>query len=121
MNCDKCGITVASGDERNHQNQTFCEDCYMIALSPMKTCDPWAVHSAKNFEKCNGETKHLSQIQSEILQILKVEGALEPVTLLDKLGTTMHIDDLRREFSTLHHMGKVKGEKQEQKVLWRLE
>ncbi|TKB25365.1 hypothetical protein FCL47_15055 [Desulfopila sp. IMCC35006] len=120
MNCDKCGITVASGDERNHQNQTFCEDCYMIALSPMKTCDPWAVHSAKNFEKCTGETKHLTEVQSEILRILKMEGSLEPVALLDKLGGSMHIDELHREFSTLRHMEKVKGEKQGQNVLWRL-
>lgn len=120
MNCDKCGITVPPGDERDHQNQVFCEDCYMVALSPMKTCDPWAVHSAKTFEKFAGETKHLNQIQSNILQILKEEGSMEPATLLEKLGGNILLDDLQREFSTLRHMEKVKGEKQGQHVLWRL-
>ena len=120
MNCDKCGINIASGDERDHQNQNYCEDCYMVALSPMKTCDPWAVHSAKNFEKYAGETKHLTQVQSEILRILKAEGSMEPATLLKELGGNIQLDDLQREFSTLRHMEKVKGEKQGQKVLWRL-
>ena len=50
MKCDKCEATITSGDERDHQGRTYCEDCYMVALSPLKTCNPWAVHSAKNFE-----------------------------------------------------------------------
>lgn len=120
MKCDKCKVTIASGEERDHQSQTFCEDCYMIALSPIKTCDPWAVHSAKNFEKFAGNTKQLTQVQSAILQILKTDGAMEPTTLLAKLGSNMELTDLQREFSTLRHMEKVKGEKQDQIVLWRL-
>ena len=120
MKCDKCGITITSGDERAHQDSTFCEDCYMVALSPIKTCDPWAVHSAKNFEKFSGDTKQLTQAQSAILQILKTDGPMEPETLLKRLGHNMELADLQREFSTLRHMEKVKGEKQGQRVLWRL-
>ncbi len=44
-------------------------------------------------------------------------GSLEPAALLDKLGGTLHIEDLQREFSTLRQMEKVKGEKQGQSVL----
>ncbi len=120
MKCDKCGITMASGDERNHHDRTLCEDCYMVALSPIKTCDPWAVHSAKSFEKFAGNKKQLTQIQTDILKILHVHGAMEPETLLKWLGHNMELADLQREFSTLRHMEKVKGEKQGQKVLWRL-
>ena len=120
MNCDKCRITIPSGEERNYQNQFFCEDCYMIALSPMKTCDPWAVHSAKNFEKWSGEAKHLTPVQSEILRILKIEGPMEPAILLKKLRGKIQLDDLQREFSTLRHMEKAKGEKQGQNIFWRL-
>ena len=120
MNCDKCGITMASGEERNHHDRTLCEDCYMVALSPIKTCDPWAVHSAKSFEKFAGNTKQLSQIQTNILKILHVHGAMEPENLLKWLDHNMELTDLQREFSTLRHMEKVIGEKQGQKVLWRL-
>jgi len=92
----------------------------MIALSPVKTCDPWAVHSAKSFEKFAGDTKQMTRTQSEILQILEAFGSMEPETLLEKLGGNMQLEDLRREFATLRHMEKVKGEKQGQNVLWRL-
>ena len=29
----------------------LCDDCYMDALSPTKTCDPWAVYTAKSIQK----------------------------------------------------------------------
>jgi hypothetical protein len=120
MKCDKCGIAITAGDERDHHDGTLCEDCYMIALSPIKTCDPWAVHSAKSFEKFTGNTKQLTQVQTEILELLQAHGAMEPETLLKRLGHNMELADLQREFSTLRHMEKVKGEKQGQSVLWRL-
>jgi hypothetical protein len=120
MKCDKCGIAILAGEERDYHGKTFCEDCYMIALSPIKTCDPWAVHSATNFEKFAGDTKQLTEVQSAILRILKSYGSMEPTTLLEKLGSNMELADLQREFSTLRHMEKVKGEKQDDKVLWRL-
>ncbi len=120
MKCDKCEAAIASGDERTHHNQTLCEDCYMVALSPVKTCDPWAVHCAKGFEKFTGDTKQLTPIQSEILQILNAHGSMEPDTLLEKLGGTMQLTDLQRDFSTLRHMEKVRGEKRDGKVFWRL-
>ncbi len=120
MRCDKCNLEIASGDERNHHNQTFCEDCYMVALSPMKTCDPWAVHSAKNYEKFGGDAQQLTSTQSKILKILQNDGPMEPSTLQERLGGQMQITDLEREFATLRHMEKVKAEKQNEKKLWRL-
>jgi len=120
MKCDKCGSTIASGVEHDLHGQIFCEDCYMIALSPIKTCNPWAVHSAKNFEKFSGNSQRLTEVQSKILQILTTNGALEPTALLERLGNNMELDDLQLEFSTLRHMERVKGEKQGQKILWRL-
>jgi hypothetical protein len=63
----------------------------MIALSPTNTCDPWTVHSAKNFEKFAGDTKQLTEVQLAILQILKNDGAMEPTTLSEKLGQNMEL------------------------------
>lgn len=120
MKCAKCDVAIVPGDVRNHHNRILCEDCYIVALSPMKTCDPWAVHSAKNFEKIAGDTKQLTQIQTEILQILKTQGAIQPETLRESIGHSMDLADLRHEFSTLRHMEKVRAEKQGDKILWRL-
>jgi hypothetical protein len=120
MKCDRCGESIAPGDERDHFGQTLCEDCYIDAISPTKTCDPWAVHSAKNFEKHSADERMLTSLQSEMLRILKEDGPMEPTALLEKIGGDIGLKDLEREFATLRHMEKVRGEKRDQKVFWRL-
>jgi len=92
----------------------------MIALSPLKTCDPWAVHSARNFENISGKRESLMSIQSQILNILEQKGAMEPGQLLVELGSDLELKDLERQFATLRHMEKVRGEKKGDKVFWRL-
>jgi hypothetical protein len=120
MSCDKCGTAIPAGDEREHQGMMICEDCYMVALSPIKTCDPWAVHSAKNFEKYGGDQKQLTDIHGAILRELKSNGAMDPAALLEKIDKSMDLAELQREFSILRHMEKVRAEKQEDAILWRL-
>jgi hypothetical protein len=92
----------------------------MDALSPVRGCDPWAVHSAKSFERHSGSSGALNPIQSEILRILEETGGLEPSVLLRQLGGKLTLKDLEREFSTLRHMEKVRGEKRDTRVVWRL-
>lgn len=91
----------------------------MEALSPMKTCDPWAAHSAKSFEKEMGGSV-LNPMQSEILSILAETGGVEAHDLLDRLNGKITADELQREFSTLRHMEKVRAEKRGDRVFFRL-
>ncbi|GAB6144681.1 hypothetical protein [Desulfocicer niacini] len=120
MKCNRCNAVIKPGEERDHHGQCICEDCYMVALSPIKTCDPWAVHSAKITEKHAGDHRVLMPIQQEILQILKENGAMEPSRLLELVTADLQLKDLEREFSTLRHMEKVKGKKEGDKILWTL-
>ena len=120
MKCDKCNQEIEPGEEREHFGEILCEDCYIEVMSPLKTCDPWAVHSAKTFEKYSGKNKILTSIQSKILKILDEKGAVEPDQLLSEMGSNLTLKDLEREFATLRHMEKVRGEKQGNKVFWRL-
>jgi hypothetical protein len=120
MQCDECKATIEPGELREHLGRNLCEECYMVALSPMKTCDPWAVHSAKTYEKHAGNERSLTPLQKAILRTLKDEGPLEPTALQRKLDGDHPQEDLERAFSTLRHMEKVRGEKQGQRVLWRL-
>ena len=120
MKCDRCQQEIPPGDERAHAGQSLCEDCCMEVLSPLKTCDPWAVHSAKNFEKIAGGDRPLTAIQSRVLKILEERGAMEPKALLNEVGAELQLKDLEREFATLRHMEKVRGEKKEDKIFWRL-
>jgi len=120
LKCNRCQTTIEKGEEKEHLGQTLCEDCYMDALSPVRTCDPWAVHSAKSFEKHSGGAGTLTPIQSEILDILKQTGGLEPSALLQQLSCQMSPEDLQRQFASLRHMEKARAEKRGDRVVWRL-
>ena len=121
MQCDRCNAVIEDGEEREHLGQVLCEDCYMDALSPAKSCDPWAVHSAKSFEQHSGSTATLTPIQTEILRILKETGGIERAAILEQLKGKLTQPQLEREFATLRHMEKARAEKREGKIfltLW---
>ena len=120
MECDRCHAKIEAGDEKQHFGHTLCEDRYMDVLSPTRTCDPWAVHSAKSFEKHAESPPTLTPIQSEILSILEKTGGIEPQALLRKLTDKLTQKELEREFAALRHMEKVRGEKRGDRVVWRL-
>jgi hypothetical protein len=92
----------------------------MDALSPVKACDPWAVYSAKSFQRHSQKEPDLKPLQKEILRILRESGPLEPIELKERLGPDADMKELQRQFSVLRHLEKVRGEKQGHKVLWRL-
>lgn len=107
MMCDKCGDEIQAGDERELHGRTLCEDCYMDTLSPAKTCDPWAVHSAKSFMKQGGGALQLNPVQRKILEILKDTGGVEPKELAEMLQ--IRPADLERELAALRHMEKIRA------------
>lgn len=119
MNCEQCSADIEEGEQREHLGKIVCEDCYMDALSPACTCDPWAVHSAKSFERHTGGTASMTPIQAEILQILEETGGLERATLLKRLNGRLTLAELEREFATLRHMEKARGERRGNKVFLR--
>lgn len=118
MKCDRCNVTIDEGEERERHGQVLCEDCYMDTLSPARTCDPWAVHSAKSFSEKSAGAVKLSERQSRILELLKETGGAEPSVILAALG--IKPSDLEREIATLRHMEKVRGELREGKRFIRL-
>jgi hypothetical protein len=118
MECEKCGAAVKEGDERDYYGKTLCEDCYMDALSPTRTCDPWAVYSAKTLGE-KGSGLQVNPIQAKILDILKETGGIEPTALVDLLQITPAA--LEREIAALRHMEKVRGELRDGRkfvILW---
>ncbi|MBU2548286.1 MAG: hypothetical protein KKB20_07755 [Proteobacteria bacterium] len=110
MNCQRCGDRIESGEEREHFGRTLCEDCYMDALSPARTCDPWAIHSARNLTDQSGAEGQvdLNEVQQRILAILDETGGIEPAHLIERLQVKP--TDLEREIAALRHMEKLRGE-----------
>ena len=118
MKCARCDTALLEGGHREHLGRTLCEDCYMDALSPAKTCDPWAVHSAKSFGKGLGGRFELTELQRELLAILQETGGATPERLVERLNLSPM--DLEREIAALRHMEKVRGELREGKKYIRL-
>jgi hypothetical protein len=120
MKCDRCNAVIEEGEEREHLGQMLCEDCYMDALSPAKSCDPWAVHSAKSFERHSGSPVTLNPIQTEIIGILEETGGIEREALLEQLKEKFTRSQVEREFAALRHMERVRAEKREGKIFLRI-
>ena len=108
MDCARCGVAIAEEDGREHLGRVLCEDCYMDALSPAKTCDPWAVHSAKTLGRSQAGGFELTEVQRRILAILAETGGVTPAELAERLNLTPA--NLERHIAALRHMEKVRGE-----------
>lgn len=117
MKCDQCAATVSPEDACEHLGKHLCEDCYMDALSPAKTCDPWAAYSAKSFE---GKPLDLCDTQKQILDVLKTKGPMTPEALLEKLGSNWTFPSLEREYATLQRLGKIRAVKEGEGILLRI-
>ncbi len=104
MKCDRCGCQIEKGEETEYLGQMLCEDCYIDALAPAKTCDPWAVYTAKSMAD---EGSTLTKLQENILQILGEINGVEPEVLAKKLD--LKLSNLQREIATLRHMEKIRA------------
>ncbi|MCL2338141.1 MAG: hypothetical protein FWC60_12075 [Firmicutes bacterium] len=103
MICAKCREEIEAGEEMQWNGQTLCEDCYVIAVSPPKTCDVAAVQSAVMHRKLAGQssTEGLTEIQKNIYHYVKENGR---VTRPD-IAKHLNLDEaeLERNFAILRH------------------
>lgn len=120
MQCQHCHCDIPDGQVYEHLSQVLCEDCYMDALSPVRTCDPWAVHSAKSFESQFGGQATLTPQQKQIMKILKETGGIERDQLVQRMGAGFSDADLDRAFAPLRHMEKVRAEKRDGRIYLKL-
>jgi hypothetical protein len=112
MICEKCGKHINADEEMIFEGKTMCEDCYINTLSPTRTCDPWAVYTAKSF---SGKDAVFNAAQKKILKILEETGGVEFDVLVKMLQ--MEPDDVKKEFATLRHMEKARGEMRDGKTV----
>lgn len=118
MECERCKAKIEEGEERELHGQILCEDCYMDALSPARTCDPWAVYIARSFSKKGGSGPEINTTQAKILEILRETGGTELKIVSERLQ--IKPSDLEREIAALRHMEKIRGELKDGKRIIRL-
>lgn len=112
--CAKCGGEVDPQEVRAYAGQALCEDCYMDALSPIRTCDPWAVHTAKSLKDLPGG-QLLTPGQQQLYHLVKERGEVSLPEACSLLGLAE--DELRREFAPLRHMELLRGCKKDDLIL----
>jgi hypothetical protein len=118
MKCERCKKILLEDEQRALYGQILCEDCYMDLLSPLKACDPWAVHSATTFVKEESDELRLTPVQQNIVDILRNEGPQESENLCERLR--IKETDIERDIAVLRHMEKIRGELRGGKKLIRL-
>ena len=115
MKCEKCAVEVSAEDQFEHSGHTLCEDCYLDIVTIPKTCDPWAVHSAKNTALISDS---LTAEQQEILDLIKKNGPLTAEEICTELS--INRNELQRNFATLRHMELARGFKRGDQVYYTL-
>ncbi|MFZ5452520.1 MAG: hypothetical protein ACOZF2_11735 [Thermodesulfobacteriota bacterium] len=104
--CAKCRAAMEPGEAREYLGQELCEDCFLDALSITKTCDPWAVHTAKSLKDLPGGHT-LTPLQQKLYDLVLERGEVPMSEAAAHLG--LNEDELRREFAPLRHMEMLRG------------
>jgi hypothetical protein len=106
--CDKCRSDCDADELRDLGGAQVCEDCFLDGVEITKTCDPWAVHSAKNTLPAQG-LPPLTPLQQRIYDLIVQEKQITPAEAASSLKISE--TELRREFATLRHLELLKGAK----------
>ncbi len=113
MKCEKCASVISPDDSYQHSGKTLCEDCYLDVVAMPKTCDPWAVYSAR---KTVSQDIILTAEQQKIFAVIKTKGPLTLERICADLAITEEI--FRRNFATLRHMKLARACKMEGMVCY---
>jgi hypothetical protein len=105
--CTRCQGECDDHDLRDLSDQRLCEDCYIDSVELSKTCDPWAVHSAKNFVASQG--LRLTAGQEKLLELVKAAREIGFPEAAQRLGLTEK--QLQEDFTVLRHMELLRAAK----------
>jgi hypothetical protein len=111
--CEKCATEICPDDSYEHLGKTLCEDCYLDMVAAPKTCDPWAVYSAK---KTASQGVCLTAEQQRIFDLIKTKGPLTLGQICDNLSISE--EEFKNNFATLRHMELARGCQMEGKICY---
>jgi hypothetical protein len=114
MVCARCAGPVAAADAREYSGRMLCEDCYLEALSPLRTCDPWAVHLARSLKDSQGGHQ-LTPGQERLLALVTKRGEVSFADAAGELG--LQEEEVRRLFAVLRHMELLRATKRDRQIL----
>ncbi len=113
MNCAHCHNLLNAEEARELAGQRLCEDCYLDAVSTVRNCDHWAVHTARSLKDQDGK-HYLTPVQQQFYDLVKARGEVPVPEAARSLGLTE--EELRREFALLRHMELLRAGKKDQLI-----
>lgn len=116
IKCARCGRDTPEVDIYNHRGQDLCEDCYMGAMQPPKTCDVTATYLATKHRQAAGQsgTEGLLPIQKKIHNYIQEKGRATRPEIMEVLDIPEW--ELDKQVAVLRHCELVKGRKEGDKV-----
>lgn len=116
MECARCKQTILEGESYNYYGKILCEDCYIQAIEPPRTCDVAAVHAAKTHREMYGQTgtEGLTDQQKNIFEYVKKHNKATKSELSSTFG--LSDSELDRQISVLRHCEIIKARKIENEI-----
>lgn len=116
MECSRCKERIPE-DEACHLNgKILCEDCYVQAVEPLRTCDVGAVYSAKTHRAQAGQkgTDGLTELQKKIYLYVVEQGRRTREQICEDLEISPLEFD--KQMTILRHCELLSGRKMEDGV-----
>ena len=116
MECARCKQTIPEGEACKYCGKILCEDCYIQAIEPLRTCDVAAVHSAKTHRALFGQTgtDGLTEQQKSIFEYVKKQNKVTKSELINTFG--LSVLELDKQISVLRHCELIKARKIENEI-----
>jgi hypothetical protein len=116
MECARCKQIIPEGESCNYLGKILCEDCYIQAVDPPKTCDVAAVHSAKAQRSLYGQTgtDGLTELQKRIYEFVCKNGRATKQELCLEFNLTSF--EMDKQMAIFRHCELLKGRKIENEV-----
>ena len=111
MECAYCRQTIPEGEECHYSGKILCENCYIRAAEPLRTCDVAAVHSAKTHRQMAGQTglDGLTDQQKAICEFVARKGKATKEELCHEFGISAY--EIDKQIAILRHCEILKGRK----------
>ena len=108
MKCNQCGREISGDESYSHRGRTLCEDCYIDAISPEKTCDPWATYlSTRTTERAGLKgIDSLTEMERKIYEFVRSRGRAARGEVMAEFGLSAR--DLDPQLNVLMHAELVK-------------
>ena len=110
--CTRCGAGLQEAP-RGYFGEALCEDCYVEALSPVRTCDPWPVHCTRSLKDLPGGLT-LTARQQQLYELVKERGEVSSLDAASALGVSE--DEVHRGFAVLRHLEMLRARKKDQGI-----